>query len=649
MLEDQIPTIPERPSRQAKSVELLVSADSVAITDTVTTTPMILSGQQKSRDEEKDKESSVLKFDISDDEKVTYEIEELTGAEADAVSELSGPSDLSKSPESMVVSENHKPEPLELSNTSSNVSKVNEIIPVQPEFGSEPTPLVPPRPIETSSSLTTALAEDSKEGEQTSKMEKINLVGRDAALPSLQTPVVPRRPVRANSKQPIKKKSANLQDYEKAFKNNTIESDTFETKITERDSGELYQKLEFKVETKPSDVSENAVSQKSINEIDIADAQHSNEKCQDLTTSTFILKNEEPSIDLELTVHEETIVQEMPEDEVPSPQEVSSREESISSSDMTTQPPESPSLGSDKSTPLKDTPSQASSTISEIKIDGPGIPVVPVRPKKRGPFMTSDAKVPPKPNRLSSRIAAFQQMFNQPEPQLEQKKPPPPAKKWSGDTSEIASNLQSIMARGIPLPGMVKLGHMMSPNSPDKEKPELESNSELPFQEDVKDEPMLPVLRRAKGPRGKKLPRLMQESKITVEPRFKVVTAELWQLSFSKKIEVSMPYPELVNDSDFTSVASKEEIKTSTVVVTDESVVSSGEPPFDEEESAVTMEEDTEDLEPETEILVVFDRPNQPQETVVSEIGTHQAQSDMDLPNNLASDPLRKGSKKSRD
>lgn len=156
-----------------------------------------------------------------------------------------------------------------------------------------------------------------------------------------------------------------------------------------------------------------------------------------------------------------------------------------------------------------------------------GTPFIPPRPKK--PAVAGKVP-PPKPNKLSSKIAAFQQMFNQPEPQIEQKRPAPLARKWSGEKSGIASNLQNIMARGIPLPGMAKPpGPISSPNSPTKEDSDIIEES---AGESTQPAPL--ITRRAKGPRGKKLPKLVQETKIIVEPRFKVVSTDLWELQFVK-------------------------------------------------------------------------------------------------------------------
>lgn len=156
----------------------------------------------------------------------------------------------------------------------------------------------------------------------------------------------------------------------------------------------------------------------------------------------------------------------------------------------------------------------------------PAVPARPAKPEGKAP--------PPKPKKLSSKIAAFQKMFNEPA------QPPSPgarslegdkdgekqdkleeAKKLSSERASFASNLQNMMGRGIALPGMARPD--MFKSSPEKEEPEL-----TPKEETTKT-PSVP--RRAKGPRGKRLPKQIQEADIKIEPRFKFSYSDSWKLS----------------------------------------------------------------------------------------------------------------------
>ncbi|KAM9939997.1 hypothetical protein OXX80_000555 [Metschnikowia pulcherrima] len=135
---------------------------------------------------------------------------------------------------------------------------------------------------------------------------------------------------------------------------------------------------------------------------------------------------------------------------------------------------------------------------------------------------------PPKPKKLSSKIAAFQQMFNQAPLEHTMPKPAPVERnKLSSNQTDFASNLQNMMGRGLPLPGMANpdMVKKLSPSG-HSEKDEANENTESAANSSIP--------RRARGPRGKRLPRLIQEAKIEVEPRFSVSVSEVWSVSLSK-------------------------------------------------------------------------------------------------------------------
>lgn len=170
-------------------------------------------------------------------------------------------------------------------------------------------------------------------------------------------------------------------------------------------------------------------------------------------------------------------------------------------------------------------PKKIDSTVSEL--DSKSSPSVPSRPPR--PATKEKPKdPPPKPKKLSSKIAAFQQMFNQEpaETSKEEKSSPEKRGKLSSDKTNFAANLQNMMGAGIALPGMAnpemlkKLAPAESEQEPSKKKSENVPQSSS---------------RRAKGPRGKRLPKSIQESTIAIEPRFKFSSGHLWEIDFNSE------------------------------------------------------------------------------------------------------------------
>lgn len=219
-----------------------------------------------------------------------------------------------------------------------------------------------------------------------------------------------------------------------------------------------------------------------------------------------------------------------------------------------TPPDDTPPSGSDVS------PATAEESVDDVKPDsanttptapiltkteagastsGP-VPIVPKRPKKPAkpssapateastidkPVASSESKKapPPKPKKLSSKIAAFQQMFNQQPPELELKDSSTRGK-LSSDKVKFAQSLQGVMGRGIALPGMV---------NPAQLPPASESIAEA----DTSVKPISKVTR-AKGPRGKRLPQALKTpAEVQVASRFEVFVEESWSVSLKKEKE----------------------------------------------------------------------------------------------------------------
>lgn len=189
-------------------------------------------------------------------------------------------------------------------------------------------------------------------------------------------------------------------------------------------------------------------------------------------------------------------------------------------------------------TPKSESP--ASSNMESPEVVKLQSPVIPNRPIK------SDEKKdpPPKPKKLSSKIAAFQQMFNQPAPEPKHEESRSfKTGRLSSDKKDFAANLQNVMGRGIALPGMANSEMLKRFSKEENEETEKNENDEAKGADvNVKEseEPINKPVRRAKGPRGKKLPKLVQESKLIVESPFKISVDEVWTLEYHKLKEVEV-------------------------------------------------------------------------------------------------------------
>lgn len=181
---------------------------------------------------------------------------------------------------------------------------------------------------------------------------------------------------------------------------------------------------------------------------------------------------------------------------------------------------------------ISDTQSSSNADPSQITKATPSVPSRPARPAKASTSLDTTPKKaapPPKPKKLLSKIAAFQQMFNQPEnaapaPQASSSAPGSRGK-LNSDHMGFAANLQNVVGRGIALPGM---GGAVNQEMLKKLSP-----AEVKTGEEENDEPKAPT-RRVRGPRGKKLPKSIENSDLKLEPRFKVFANELWEVRLTK-------------------------------------------------------------------------------------------------------------------
>jgi hypothetical protein len=201
-------------------------------------------------------------------------------------------------------------------------------------------------------------------------------------------------------------------------------------------------------------------------------------------------------------------------------------------------------------------------------------PVIPSRPRKK--FMNENNNIdsenvkqkpsapPPKPKKMSSKIAAFQQMFSNPEVPPTQKKAPLASptseissRKLSTEKIKFAENLRNVVGRGIALPGMVD-PNAGSPSKEDQNEPLANLAARITNN-----------IRKAKKPKGR-LPKSLQEP-VAVEalPRFKLVLGQLWKHTFTKStldneeeelIQESNSPTSQVNNDDMTPTSATDDM-----------------------------------------------------------------------------------------
>lgn len=169
-------------------------------------------------------------------------------------------------------------------------------------------------------------------------------------------------------------------------------------------------------------------------------------------------------------------------------------------------------------------------------------PIVPNRPDNKdleSSQRDTQASVklkppPPKPKKLSSKIAAFQQqLFNPANASSEEdvsstgsKQPESGIRKRSTENSVLLR----FGGKAIPLPGMFNPNQMPKPSishgeetSDDKEEKQESATANAP-------------VRRTRGPRGKKLPKAVADAEVKTESRFAIELGKLWSIEFKKKI-----------------------------------------------------------------------------------------------------------------
>ncbi|CAN3371852.1 hypothetical protein DIURU_000290 [Diutina rugosa] len=183
----------------------------------------------------------------------------------------------------------------------------------------------------------------------------------------------------------------------------------------------------------------------------------------------------------------------------------------------------------------------STSTATPVIPKRPQRPSVPSRPAKKPsvPSLASTAAAddataaakpkapPPKPKKLSSKIAAFQEMLKNPQPPARSASPPKDegssSRKLSADKRGFAQNLQGMMGMGVPLPGMAATPEMLR---------KLKSqDDDAADDDDTKPSTKVAGPRRARGPK-KRLPKALEEAKnATHTPRYQISTGTLWSIT----------------------------------------------------------------------------------------------------------------------
>ncbi|CAI5756966.1 unnamed protein product [Candida verbasci] len=162
---------------------------------------------------------------------------------------------------------------------------------------------------------------------------------------------------------------------------------------------------------------------------------------------------------------------------------------------------------------------------SSPELNNSASPTIPVRPMKSSESNTEKSKPPPpKPKKLSSKIAAFQQQLFQ--PQIDKAQSSEKVTELNSKTIQ-PSHFKKFEGQGIPLPGMYnpqQLHTLGKVGRPEEIKSENNHTS---------------ATRRAKGPRGKRLPKAIQGSELENENRRKLEFGSLFSIHFKRCIKIS--------------------------------------------------------------------------------------------------------------
>ncbi|KAI5963799.1 AIM21 [Candida pseudojiufengensis] len=160
------------------------------------------------------------------------------------------------------------------------------------------------------------------------------------------------------------------------------------------------------------------------------------------------------------------------------------------------------------------------------------VPKIPSRPKKEENSSAKPKAPPPKPKKLSSKIAAFQQQLFQPQNKSETDVSDNTTDSIQETPKSRPINFKKFEGNGIPLPGMFNPA-MLHVNQ--QQKP-AEASESIPSAATSN-------IKRTRGPKGKKLPKAIANASVEAENNFNWESGSLWSFNFGKlkknEIEIS--------------------------------------------------------------------------------------------------------------
>lgn len=197
-----------------------------------------------------------------------------------------------------------------------------------------------------------------------------------------------------------------------------------------------------------------------------------------------------------------------------------------------------------------DTVDSGSPTKFESETNDSKTPLIPSRPKpKPKPSFKEniavadsletqklDKKPPPKPKKLSSKIAAFQELLSQPKGESKEafSNQSSGHNKLLNDKMSFAKNLQGIMGKGFALPGMIDPSKL----KPVQDETTTDVGNDGGDDQEEEAERKQPSVRRAKGPKGKKLPKSLSKPVEIIEQKFQIESHNLWSITLKKKDDI---------------------------------------------------------------------------------------------------------------
>ncbi|KAI5951259.1 AIM21 [Candida jiufengensis] len=158
-------------------------------------------------------------------------------------------------------------------------------------------------------------------------------------------------------------------------------------------------------------------------------------------------------------------------------------------------------------------------------------PQIPSRPKKEEVLKEKPRAPPPKPKKLSSKIAAFQQQLFQPQLNTNSSDSESQDEKSESKNETPKSkpvHFKKFEASGIPLPGMFNPALLKQNQQQSEFKESSSSSSNSTSHNNIK---------RTRGPKGKKLPKAIANASVESKNPFSWESGKLWSFDFKSTNE----------------------------------------------------------------------------------------------------------------